>query len=105
MSTKIKALEQSVQKAILAKLRKFGGLWIKVHDIVTKGLPDIIGCYNGKFIAIEVKRKGEKPTALQGYVLSKVKEAGGLAYCFDESKHADSLIQELKMYDSIPDRL
>lgn len=29
------------------------------------GVPDIIGCYKGRFFAIEVKREGKKLTPLQ----------------------------------------
>lgn len=42
------------------------------------GLPDIIGCYLGRFVAFEVKRSAsEKPTALQLYMMEKIKAAGG----------------------------
>lgn len=34
------------------------------------GRPDIIGCYKGRFIAIEVKRPGEEPTKLQRHELN-----------------------------------
>jgi penicillin-binding protein-related factor A (putative recombinase) len=44
------------------------------------GLPDIIGCYRGLFIAFEVKRDGTlKPTRLQLYYLERIRRAGGIA--------------------------
>lgn len=43
------------------------------------GVPDLLVCYKGIFIAIEVKRPSTKHnvSALQKYNLSKVKEAKG----------------------------
>jgi hypothetical protein len=53
-----------------------------------KGISDIIGCdKSGKFIAIEVKRKGNKPTDEQLDFLRRIKESGGiaiLAYSLDD---------------------
>ena len=41
------------------------------------GIPDILCCLNGKFIAIEVKAESGKPSELQEYHLRKINEAGG----------------------------
>lgn len=43
------------------------------------GCSDIIGCRAGKFMAVEVKLPGNKPTQLQERFLRKVREAGGIA--------------------------
>jgi Holliday junction resolvase len=44
------------------------------------GIPDIIGCKNGKFIAIECKAGKGKTTALQERELAAVKAAGGFTF-------------------------
>jgi Holliday junction resolvase len=44
------------------------------------GIPDIIGCYNGRFIAIECKAGKGKTTALQERELDSIKAAGGLTF-------------------------
>lgn len=44
------------------------------------GIPDILACVNGKFIAIEVKADNGKPSELQLYHQQKIKESGGKAY-------------------------
>jgi Holliday junction resolvase len=44
------------------------------------GISDIIGCYNGRFIAIECKAGKGKTTALQERELAAVKAAGGFTY-------------------------
>lgn len=42
-----------------------------------RGVPDFLVCVNGKFIAIETKAEGGKPTAMQKLELRKIAEAGG----------------------------
>jgi penicillin-binding protein-related factor A (putative recombinase) len=44
-----------------------------------KGVSDIIGCYKGRFFAIEVKRPGRSPTEEQAKFLNQVSRAGGIA--------------------------
>jgi Archaeal holliday junction resolvase (hjc) len=43
------------------------------------GVPDIVGCYHGKFIAIECKAGKNKPTALQEREIKWINESGGHA--------------------------
>ncbi len=49
------------------------------------GVPDIIACYKGKFIGIECKANGNKPTALQQKHLVDISHAKGQALVIDES--------------------
>jgi hypothetical protein len=44
------------------------------------GIPDIIGCYNGRFVAIECKAGKGKATALQERELIAICNAGGFTY-------------------------
>lgn len=44
------------------------------------GIPDIICCSNGRFIAIEVKAANGKPTELQKRNIELIQESGGQAY-------------------------
>jgi hypothetical protein len=46
----------------------------------TGGLPDIICCINGRFIAFEVKTPDGKLTKLQEVMLQRITDAGGEAY-------------------------
>ena len=52
------------------------------------GIPDIIGCHNGVFFAIECKANGGKTTALQDRELKRIGEAGGFTLIVDESNVA-----------------
>jgi Holliday junction resolvase len=43
------------------------------------GVPDVVACYKGTFIAIECKAGKNKPTKLQEREIARIKEAGGIA--------------------------
>jgi Holliday junction resolvase len=49
------------------------------------GVPDIIGCHDGYFLAIECKAGTNKPTALQLRELERISTAGGYAFVINES--------------------
>ena len=43
------------------------------------GIPDIVACVNGRFLAIECKAGRGKTTALQDRELQRIRDAGGTA--------------------------
>lgn len=49
------------------------------------GVPDFLVCYKGRFIGIECKAQGNKPTALQLKNFKDIEEAGGTVWLVDES--------------------
>ncbi len=56
-----------------------GGWWLNFHGgdlFMPMGIPDIIGCYKGRFVALEVKRPGEQPRKLQEHTISLLRNAG-----------------------------
>ena len=58
------------------------------------GIPDIIGCYDGLFIAIECKAGKGKTTALQQRELEWINDAGGFTFVARED-NLEQLEQEL----------
>lgn len=44
------------------------------------GIPDIICCYKGKFMAFEVKTPQGKLSKLQEITIKRINEAGGMAF-------------------------
>ena len=48
------------------------------------GIPDIVGCHCGRFIAIECKAGKGKTTALQDRELARIGNADGLSYVVNE---------------------
>lgn len=63
------------------------------------GIPDIIGCYQGRFIAIECKAGKGKTTALQERELQWIKDAGGFTFVARED-NLEQLEQELQAWIS-----
>jgi hypothetical protein len=49
------------------------------------GVPDIVACIRGKFVGIECKANGGKPTALQTKNLNEIAKNNGYAVLVDES--------------------
>ena len=45
----------------------------------TSGVPDIICCYKGRFLGLEVKLPSGKLTELQKRAIEKINRAGGIA--------------------------
>lgn len=43
------------------------------------GIPDILACVNGRFLAIEVKGEGGRPSPLQLHHVEQIRKSGGLA--------------------------
>jgi len=48
------------------------------------GVPDIVGCVDGKFFAIECKAANNKPTALQTREMQRINAVGGVALLINE---------------------
>jgi len=54
------------------------------------GVPDIVGCYKGKFFGIECKAGTNKPTPLQALNLEQIILTGGIALVINE-ENVDSV--------------
>ena len=70
--------ESQATTAFLRELKKHGHFW-KSSDRYVAGVPDIVGCYNGCFIGIEMKVDYGKPSALQVHTLCDIIKNGGYA--------------------------
>lgn len=62
----------------------------------TGGIPDIIICYKGKFIAFECKRPECKLTILQAITLKKIMLAGGLAVVITDIGQVKEIIESMR---------
>jgi len=74
-------LESAIQKKISDYLGALPECWTcKVMASNKRGTPDILCVINGRFVAIEVKRPGGKPSKLQLAQLKRIEAAGGIAF-------------------------
>ena len=73
--------ETELKNKIMRYLKRaYPGIWAyKTCDKFTSGIPDIIGCMNGKLFALELKSKEGRATKLQEYTIRRIRRAGGLA--------------------------
>lgn len=62
----------------------------------TAGIPDIIACIGGRFIAFEVKTKSGKLTKLQENTIRSIKEAKGQAYKVTSLREVKSILEHLE---------
>jgi len=75
---------------MMDRLEAEGGWWMKVHGSIFQiaGVPDIVGCWKGRFIAIEAKMPGNIPSQIQAEVMKRLLIAGarvGVAYSVTEA--------------------
>ena len=72
--------EKRFENKIKDFLKSKGAWYVKyfANAYTPSGIPDILVCLNGYFIAIEVKAENGKPSELQTYNLNKIARAGGI---------------------------
>jgi len=99
--------EYAIQTSILKKIRKKGGIWLKMRESLAgvSAISDIIGCYPveitpdmvgkkiGVYVAIEVKKPGDKPRPDQMEFLRLIKVCGGLSGWADCLEDAMQIIE------------
>lgn len=65
------------------------------NSFQSAGIPDIVGCINGRFIGVEVKLPGKEKslTKLQQHTINLINIAGGIAFM---SSDVDFTMNELE---------
>ena len=83
--------EAKVKKVVVRHLKLLGAYYFYpvTGGYGMSGVPDIVGCYNGKFFGIECKAGSNKPTALQSKNLTNIELAGGIAVVVNEKNMND----------------
>lgn len=79
--------EAKVKKRVVDQLKLLGAYYFYpvTGGYGSSGVPDIVGCYNGRFFAIECKAGTNKPTALQQKNIDAIRKSGGEALVINES--------------------
>ncbi len=80
--------EKKVKNAIIKQLKLLGAsvyyFFPATGGYGRSGVPDIVGCFNGKFWAIECKAGKNTTTALQDRELNAIRNARGEAWVINE---------------------
>lgn len=75
--------EAQFQRKVEAFLRGQGVWFVKYWgggQFTKAGVPDILACVKGQFVAIELKTETGRLSKLQEYNLAKIAESGGQAF-------------------------
>lgn len=91
--------ERDIVAAILRLLRATPNCFCwKEHGGMygTAGIPDIIACINGRFVAFEVKTETGKVTKLQEITIQRIKEAKGKAFTVRSAAQVAAILRELE---------
>lgn len=85
--------ESKVKKACTKLLDAAGAYYFSpvTGGFGRSGVPDIVACMHGRFLGVECKAGGNKPTALQEAEMLKIRNAGGSTLVINEDN-----INELK---------
>lgn len=68
----------------------------KASDRYTSGIPDIIACVNGQFVAIELKGDGYHPTAVQTMKIGKIVNSSGIAGVCYSLEDVKNLVEQAR---------
>lgn len=98
--------ESQIQSIIMQNLRNRGAYIVKVIVATKTGIPDILCCYRGKFIGIEVKRPEtiKTVTELQKYNIEEIKKAGGIAIVATSALDVINLLEDIDETFAASDR-
>ena len=75
--------EADLTRKLIKYLKSEGAYAVKIHgNMYTAGLPDIVGCYHGVFLGLEVKKPGRENTLtkLQARTLDDISDSWGVAF-------------------------
>ena len=89
--------ESKVKASVVKILKKYGAYYFfpATHGYGRSGVPDIVCCVRGKFLAIECKAGKGEPTALQEREINSIRTAHGIAAVARET-NLDMIEQILK---------
>jgi len=87
--------ESVIQGNIIKAIRAKGGYTVKVIKASKNGVPDILACYKGVFIGIEVKGPNGGASALQIANIQEIISVGGKAIVAKTVKEVIILLEEI----------
>lgn len=72
--------ETAFKKRVQRDLNEIGAYHVKTNERAVRGVPDIIGCRNGYFFALELKKDASaKIDKLQEYTIRSILKHDGFA--------------------------
>jgi hypothetical protein len=96
----VKMTEKNLTNRILKYLKsKDYCFYFKEHGgrFGTSGIPDIICCFHGRFIAFEVKTQSGKLTKIQEITIQRINDAKGKAYKVTSLEEVINILENLEV--------
>lgn len=95
--------ERQVQTKIKNYLEKKGAYVVKVVHANKAGVPDILCCYRGSFVGIEVKRPEtiRKVTELQKVNLAEIVKCGGYSCVAASIEDVQAILEEVELENAL----
>ena len=90
--------EKLIVNAIIKYLKALDNCFcFKEHGGIygTAGIPDIICCLKGRFIAFEVKTESGRETELQKATIKKINKAGGISEVVRSVDEVKEILQKI----------
>lgn len=95
------AAEKQFENKVKNYIEDHGGWQVKffANRMTKSGIPDILACINGYFVAVEVKAEHGKPSELQKYNVQKINGSGGYAIILYPSQYEEfkQLVKHFKL--------
>ena len=88
--------EKVIERKLVERVKRAGGLCIKLLTSQYIGLPDRLCLFpNGKIIFVELKSTGQKPRKIQVFVHNKLRSLGFQVEVIDSIEGVESLISKI----------
>lgn len=89
--------ESAIVGSIKRVLAERSAWHIKTHgaSMQVSGIPDIIACYRGRFVGLEVKDHKGNPTPLQKYELECIATAGGVSAVVRSVEEVETMLDNI----------
>lgn len=85
--------ESALQTKVIAHLKRKGAYVLNIHgNEFQAGVPDLLCCFKGRFIAIELKYGNNKASKLQAHRITKIQKAGGIAFVAYSTADIDKIL-------------
>lgn len=91
-------LEKTITNNIMRYLKTLDRCFFYKHHggyFGPAGIPDIICCYRGRFLALEVKQEKGRVTKLQDATLRRIRDADGKAYVVRSVDDVKKIIERM----------
>lgn len=89
--------EKNIENKIKTYLKSIGAYCVKYHGnkFSQVGVADLLVCYKGRFLAIEIKNEIGKTSPLQEENILMVKRAGGISFVARSVEEVKEIIKDI----------